>query len=241
MRFVFTSLFCLVVFGQISAQSTAYVFHGGLSMGFQRWANYFDRQPLFKTHAALSVESVNNDDDHTSIFAQIGYHVRGSATRLRFLQAVGGGVETISEEFRFNNLSLILGYKQKFPLGEKTKYFYYGGLRGDYTLSTNIDELGVSQNIYLAAYYPSIGAMNRWMVGASAGGGIEFPFSDLVGGQLTISVHPDFLLQYYRPAFGNLIDPFNPGQTIPVQELSIRNLSLEISFGIRLLRKVVYE
>lgn len=240
MRFVFSYLIFMLAFGQIRAQSTAFVVQGGMSMGFQRWDNSFDRQPLFKPHVALSIESVDNENDKTSVFAQIGYHTRGSATRLRFFQ--GAGTLTFSEEFQFNNIALILGGKQKYPLGQRSKYFYYGGIRGDYTLSTNIDELvSAKQNVQLAIFYPFIGAMNRWMFGVSAGGGIEFPFSDLIGGQVSISVHPDFLLQYNQPPIGNVIDPFNPGQTIAIPERSIRNLTLEITFGLRLLRKVVYE
>ena len=226
-------------FGQTTAQSTAYVFHGGLSVGFQKWDNSFDRQALYKYHGALSIESVNNDDDRSSIFAQFGYHIRGSATRFRFFFQ-GGGIDQFSEEFQFRNLSVILGAKQKYPLGERAKYFYYGGIRGDYTLSTNIDELGRS-NPYAPLYYPQVGFMNRWMAGASLGGGIEFPFSELIGGQIMLSVHPDFLLQYNQPAIPNVIDPFNPGQNTTIQERRIRNVSIELSFGLRLLRKVVYE
>lgn len=236
-------IFCfavLVAIGQpIQAQSTAFVLNGGLSVGLQKWDNSFDRQPLYKYHAALSIESVNNDNDNASIFAQFGYHIRGSATRFRFFYQ-GGGIDQFSEEFIFRNLSLILGGKQKFPLGVRSKYFYYGGVRGDYTLSTNIDELGAS-NIYARIYYPQVGFMRRWMAGVSLGGGIEFPFSELIGGQLMLSVHPDFLYQYDQPAIPNVINPLYPGQTTTIQERRIRNVTVELSFGLRLLRKVVYE
>ncbi len=225
--------------GQTLSQSTAYVLLGGPSVGFQKWDNSFDRQALYKYHAALSIESVNNEEDNSSVFAQIGYHVRGSATRFRFFFQ-GGGIDQFSEEFQFRNISLILGAKQKYPLGARGKYFYYGGIRGDYTLNTNIDELGTS-NPYAPLYYPQVGFMNRWMAGASLGGGIEFPFSELIGGQLMLSVHPDFLLQYNQPAIPNVIDPFNPGQNTTIGERRIRNVTIELSFGLRLIRKVIYE
>lgn len=234
------------VFGQMHAQSTAFVFNGGLSVGFQKWDNSFDRQPLYKYHAALTIESVNNENDNGSIFAQFGYHIRGSATRFRFF-FTGGGINTYSEEFQFRNLSLILGGKQKFPLGEKSKYFYYGGIRGDYTLNTNIDELYESaisnNNPYAVRYYPFIGSMKRWIVGASLGGGLEVPFSDLIGGQLTLSVHPDFTFQYQQPSFsGNGPDPFTGTITaFSIPERQMRNITIELSLGLRLLRKVVYE
>ncbi len=223
----------------MQAQSTAFVFQGGLSVGFQKWDNSFDRQPLYKYHAALAIESVNNDNDNASVFAQIGYHVRGSATRFRFFYQ-GGGIDQFSEEFQFRNISLILGGKQKYPLGARSKYFWYGGIRGDYTLNTNIDELGQS-NPYAPLYYPQVGFMNRWLVGVSMGGGLELPLSELIGGQLTFSVHPDFLYQYDQPSIPNIIDPFNPGQNTTIRERRIRNVTLELSLGLRLLRKVVYE
>ena len=239
MRFVFGFLFSCLVFGQTAAQSTAFVLQGGLTVGFQKWDNSFDRQPLYKFHGALSVESVDNDNDNISIFAQLGYHIRGSATRFRFYFQ-GGGIDQFSEQFQFRNLSMVLGGKQKFQLGERSKYFYFAGIRGDYTLNTNIDELGIS-NPYAPLYYPQVGFMNRWMVGVSIGGGLEIPFSELVGAQLMLSVHPDFLYQYNQPAIPNVIDPNNPGQNITIRERQIRNLSIELSLGLRLLRKVVYE
>lgn len=239
MRFVCCLLALTILSGRLGAQSTAFVFNGGLSVGFQKWDNSFDRQPLYKYHAALAIESVNNEDDNASIFAQIGYHLRGSATRFRFYYQ-GGGIDQFSEEFIFRNFSLILGGKQKFPLGTSSKYFYYGGIRGDYTFSTNIDELGAS-NIYARIYYPQVGFTNRWTVGVSVGGGLEFPFSELVGGQLALSVHPDFLYQYDQPSIPNVIDPLNPGQNTTLQARRIRNITIEISLGLRLLRKVVYE
>ncbi len=236
---VLAVIFCYV--GSLSAQSTAFVVGGGPSMGFQRWDNSFDRQPLFKYHAALAIESVDNTDDRGSVFAQIGYHVRGSANRFTFFQGVGSPLVVYTEEFQFRNIALILGAKQKFPWGERSKYFYSIGLRGEYTLSTNLGELVGNQNPAIQIYYPFEGAVNRWIAGASIGGGVEFPFSELVGGQLMLSVHPDFLLQYNQPPIENVIDPLNPGQRIRIPERRIRNVTLELSLGIRLLRKVVYE
>lgn len=233
-----------VFFGQTSAQSTAYVFKGGLSLGSQKWDNS-ERQLLFAWHGALAIESVDNDADRASLFMQIGYHVRGSATRFRFFDFNGFPGGQFSQGFRFNNISLILGAKQKFPLGVNgARYFYYGGLRGDYTLSTNVDELA-DGNPCAISVYPFIGGVQRWMAGASVGGGIEFKFSELVGGQLELSVHPDFTNQYRQPP-ANITLPgdctFN-GQPMQVSlpERKIRNTTLELTLGIRLLKKVIYE
>jgi len=239
MRIVFSFLLTTILVNQMTAQSTAFVFNVGPSLGFQKWENGGDRQILFAYHANMAVESVNNDDDNASFFAQFGYHVKGSANRLRFFYP-GGDVETFQEEFRYNNLSLLLGVKMKYPLGNtgRQRYFYFGGIRGDYTLSTNIDELS-GGNPYLYYYYPQIGAMNRWMAGLSAGGGWQFEFSELVGGQITLSINPDLTPQINQPP-ATILDPNNPGQTITIPAQKVRNTTIEISFGLRLLRKVVY-
>ncbi|MBK7935875.1 MAG: hypothetical protein IPJ82_01720 [Lewinellaceae bacterium] len=235
-RLVFAVLLLPAFFGRITAQSTAYIFNAGPSVGFQKWDNGGDRQLLFKYHASIAVESVDNEDDRNSLFAQFGYHIKGSANRYRFLFQ-GGGIDAFTEEFRYNNLSLLLGAKQKFPLGAtgRTRYFYFGGIRGDYTLSTNIDELA-AQNVYAAAYYPQVGAMSRWMVGVSVGGGLQFEFSELVGAQVCLSINPDITSQINQPP-GVVTDPFNPGQNITIGAKRVRNTTVELSLGLRLLKK----
>lgn len=223
------------------AQSTAYVIQAGPTVGIQKWDNSFDREPLFKYHVALAIETVDNEEDRSALFMQLGYHIKGSANRFSFLQSGGGGLQVFTEEFRFNNISFLLGAKGKYPIdaGGKTRYFYFGGIRTDYTLNTNIDELA-SRSPYLAIYYPQIGFVNRWMFGVSAGGGLEFKFSELIGGQVTLSVNPDLTNQYRQPPLPNVIDPYNPGQSITISERRIRNTTLELSVGLRLLRKVEY-
>jgi len=219
-RAVFITLLFCAFWGQISGQSTAYVFKGGLSLGSQKWDNS-ERQLLFAWHAALSIESVDDENDQASLFAQLGYHVRGSATRFRFNNFNGFPGGSFSEGFRFNNISLVLGAKQKFPMGAdgQNRLYYFGGIRGDYTLST-------------------IG-------GVSAGGGFEFKLGELVGGELQLAVHPDFTLQYRQPP-GEINLPGKctiDGKPLRISlpERKIRNTTVELSLGIRLLKKVVYE
>lgn len=240
-RFVFAFIAIAVCFGQITAQSTAFVFQGGLTTGLQKWDNSFSRQPLFAYHGAIAIESVNNDEDKSSVFMQFGYHVKGSATRFRYYNINSGFPSgTFSQRFEFRNLSLVLGAKQKFPLGSsgRTRYYYFGGLRGDYTLSTNIDELAATQYSYGA--YPLIGFMNRWMVGVSAGGGLEFNLNEVLGGEIKLSINPDFTLQYNQPSLTTGYNNPYSGGPLVIQERRIRNTTVEVSFGVRLLRKVVY-
>ena len=243
-RLLSIATFVFLVFGRIYAQSTAYVFNFGPTAGLQKWDNDAGREPLFQYHASLAMESINNEDDRASFFMQIGYHVKGSANRFRYNNIVSGFPSggTVTERFKFNNISLVLGAKQRFDLGAsgRSRYFYFGGLRGDYTYSTNIDNISSASNTCNPAAYPHIGGLRRWIAGFSAGGGIEFAFSELVGGQIQLSVNPDVTPQYRQNPILNVIDLCNPGNVYNIQERRIRNTTVELSIGLRLLKKVVY-
>jgi hypothetical protein len=223
------------------AQSQVFLINAGPTIGSQRWNNGGDNSPLFQYHFALGVESLNNEDDRSAVFAQLGYHVKGSSLRFRFFDLSGGAFNTI-ERFKFNNLSLLLGAKSKKPLGAgESKFFYFGGIRGDYTISTNIDEIGGDPllNPGIRFLYPSIGFMRRFMFGASAGVGIQVPIRDLIGAEIRLSVNPDFTPQYNQPPLVDVIDPFNPGQNFTIEERQIRNTTIEISVALRLIREVI--
>ncbi|MBP6812833.1 MAG: hypothetical protein KA138_14995, partial [Saprospiraceae bacterium] len=71
-------------------------------------------------------------------------------------------------------------------------------------------------------------------------GGMEFMFSELVGGQIQLSVNPDVTPQYRQNAIPNVIDLCNPGSVYNIEERRIRNTTVELSIGLRLLKKVVY-
>jgi opacity protein-like surface antigen len=229
-------------FGPIRAQSTAFVFNFGPSAGLQKWDNSQGREPLFQYHASVALETINNEDDRASFVMQLGYHVKGSATRFRYFNINSGFPGgTYTERFKFNNISLMLGAKQRYDFGNAgtAKYFYFGGLRGDYTLNTNVDNLPNASNNCNPAAYPLMGGVQRWMVGFSVGGGMEFAFSELVGAQLQLSVNPDVTPQYRQNAIPNVIDICNPGTIYSIPERRIRNTTVELSLGLRLLRKVI--
>jgi hypothetical protein len=244
MRINLTLFFQLLLLIGLSAQSTVFVFQGGPTLGTQRW-NGFDNGALLQWHGALSIESMNNDDDRSSVFAQLGYHVKGSSQRF-FVQNLGSGnFFQQRDRFKFNNVSLILGAKMRKPIGppdQGLRYYYFIGLRGDYTVSTNLASLREQYQVGAAIYniYPFEGAVRRWIGGASLGGGIEFKLSDLVGGELKLSLHPDFTLQYRQPAIANVITGGQPGLPTTIGERNIRNTALELGVGLRLLRKVEY-
>ncbi len=236
-------LFIIFVFqakNMLWAQSTAYVIHAGPSFGTQRWDNGSDRQIMYGRHLAIAFETLDDAENKSALLAQFGYHVKGSATRFNVVNANGGIFNTFSESFRYNIISSLFAAKQKYQLGqnENNRYFYYGGLRVDYVLSNNVDDLA-ARNPFLAIYYPQVGALNRWTFGVSVGGGMEFMFRELIGGQLTFTLAPDLTNLYNQPPITNVRDPWGgPGQNITISQRRIRNTTLELSLAVRLIKKV---
>lgn len=226
----------------IQAQGYAFGVKGGLTIGTQNWSG-LEQDPLVKYHGIAFIESLS-DDNEFAIFAQLGYHIKGSAQRNRRFTSVitGNIVQPKAKEFLFNNLSLTLGGKQKFNFSGSTKVYYGFGIRLDYTLSTNLDEY-TDFNLRNPAYaiYPfdEPTFINEFNYGVYLGGGFEIPFGELTGMVLEFSVNPDFSLQYRQPPIPNVTDPYT-GNERTLQERKIRNLTFEVTAGFRFLNKIEY-
>jgi len=217
---------------------------GGPTIGLQQWEG-FEQDPLFKYHGIAFIESLT-EENAFAVCAQLGYHLKGSAFRGRLIETYNGQpFRPAAQEFIFKNLSLMAGAKQKFPLGganANNKVYYLLGVRLDYTLGTNLDK-----------YLPLIEANPTWAsfpiddkqlireinYGISLGGGVEIPFSELVGVLLEFTVNPDFSYQYEQPELRNVTDPYT-GNSRDLPERRIRNLTFELTAGFRFLRKVEY-
>ncbi len=214
---------------------------GGLTIAQQEW-NDFERDPLFAYHGAVFIESLP-ESARFSLLAQLGYHVKGSTIRYRFLGTGGDIFTPPAESFEFYNLSLMAGAKQVFNIMGNSGVYYLLGLRLDYTLDTNLDAYGplIDNNPQFAGYYPidSYDLIRRFNYGFTAGGGLQFPFSEFVGMNLELRVNPDFSVQYQQPAISNVTNPYN-NQPTTLPERQIRNLTFELSLGLRLLRKIEY-
>lgn len=233
------SLVC--IFSLTAQGGSAFGVKGGLSVGFQNW-NDFQQDPLFAYHGAIYTETYGEEEPF-AIYAQIGYHVRGSAIRNRNFVSLTTGqpFRLNTRAFQFNNISLQLGGKRKYPFGTGFNQVYYLlGLRGEYTISTNLEEYqDFNERNPAYSIYPFPEGVQRFNYGVSVGGGYEFMFQELVGGFVELSVHPDFSRQYEQPPVSNVLDPYT-GQSRTIPERIIRNVSFEVSVGIRLIRKVEY-
>ncbi len=236
-----------MLFVAINAQGQSYAFgiKGGLTSGFQRWDNSFSaRDPLYRYHGIAFIETADEGSPF-SLFAQAGYHIKGSAIRTyptKVSTPTGfQDVPGFTIPFEFHNASLTLGAKQRVGSGASDLY-YLLGVRGDYTLSTNLDEVASdNKGIYLGIL-PFDAFVTKFNYGITLGGGIQFDFSEYVATFLELTVNPDFSKQYRQPAIPNVSNP-NPNSSnslITIPERQISNTTIELTLGFRFLHKIVY-
>lgn len=204
---------------------------GGMVLGFQNWNN-FQRDPLFAYCGDVFIESLD-PNRKGSLFASIGYHVRGSAVRVINNNA---GFR-YSQGFRFNNLSLMVGAKKKFRKTGNWDSFYHIGIRGEYNLGTDFGERGA--NLQTAGFFPFEELTNKFTYGISGGAGVEYFMSEFVSPFVEFTISPDLSFQYKQGAIGNVTNPYT-GQATTLPEREIRNLSIELTVGFKFLRKVIY-
>jgi hypothetical protein len=240
-------LFLVILAGgsnQVLAQGFAWGLKGGLTTGYQQWdqSSFSSRGPLYAWHGIAFIESLE-EAGVFSLFAQAGYHVKGSSIRTYSFQSGSIFRPVYSIPFKFNNASLILGGKQRKPLGNQ--YWYYLlGVRGDYTVSTKLRPDNVDPNDrYFALLYPFDAFVRKFNYGVTVGGGLELKLGDLIGTMIELTVNPDFSLQYQQPSIPNVPNPnvIGGSTTITLPERRIRNLTIELTLGFRFLNQVVYE
>jgi len=225
---------------------TAFGIKAGPSIGFQSWNNS-ETELLFRYHGSAYVETYSPDAAN-SLFAEIGYHIRGGAQRLRggAFQAFNStriiNIPTQSYPYEFRNAALSLGAKQRFSSNNYRSFYYMLGVRGEYTINTNLDEYHVEDDplVEFNLIHPFPGTnVRRWNYGITAGAGVEFMFAELVGGLVEFKISPDLSQQYFQPAF-SYTSNINGQQVRTIGERRIRNVSLELSVGFRFLRIVEY-
>jgi len=125
--FIFSSICSLG-----SAQSFYFGPKAGPTIGLQQWNN-FERDPLLAYHGAFMIESFD-ESNLGSLYASIGYHIRGSSIRtFNSLTLLGN-----NNPFKFRNVSLQAGVKKKLKKGAKNSPYYLFGVRVEYTVSTNL-------------------------------------------------------------------------------------------------------
>lgn len=213
---------------------------GGLTVGTQNWGS-FEREPLIGYHGDLFIESLP-ELGQFSLWAQLGYHQRGSSLQRQIGATITGQVfQTPAQSFIFENIVLGLGGKQVFAYLGAADAYWLLGLRAEYNIDTNLDEFDRISDFAQRRFFPfeSYDFINRFVFGVSVGAGISFPIGEGADVLLELNIQPDFTLQYNQPEIGNVINPFTTvPTTIPARQ--IRNISIELSAGFRFRRRVIY-
>jgi len=235
MRVIYLSLMfiCFLSSSAISQDEVGGFFFGpklGPTIGSQNWDGS-ERRAMLNYHGAVFIESID-PEFKGSLMAQLGYHSRGSS--LNFFSQ--GGAFSSRQSYVFNNLSLMLAAKKRLLTNSLKTPYYFVGVRVEYQLKNNLKEI---QERYSSPFYPVPEFVNDLTYGISFGGGIEFLGSDYIQPAIELNISPDLSFQYQSPAIPNVINPYN-GQSTTLPERKIRNITIEISFSIRFLRKIVY-
>lgn len=200
---------------------------GGIGLNMQRWNN-FERDILFTP--LIDVFSESNDDPLNKLYASLGYHTRGSTVR-------GFGFNSYNP-YKFNNLVLEVGGKRMMSTDKTYNGYYMLGLRAEYTLSTNLDQVGTT-NIYnlVSDVY-----VRKFNYGVTLGGGFEMAWGTNRVLFIEASVNPDLSKQYEQTESLTIENPNptpNPITTNPfitIQPQEVRNVSLEIKIGVKFAR-----
>lgn len=242
MRHIFLFLFFSLSLTYVQAQDNTENVSGfhfgpklGLSLGTQNWDG-FERRPMANYHFAMFVESLD-PDLKGSLYAQLGYHARGSGLRLQIGNL--GGVFT-NQAFIYRNISLALGVKKRIVTSSLSTPYYFVGIRGEYNVNNNLKEVRDEFSIGASnLFYPFEVFVRDITYGISFGGGFEFYGGDFVQPAIEFNFSPDLSFQYMSEEVGSVINPFN-GQPVNLPARNIRNVTFEVSLVLRFLRQVVY-
>lgn len=216
---------------------------GGLSLGSQDWSN-IETELNLGFHGDLFLETIGADR-RFSFWGNLGYHQRGSRiSRRRVITFQGNGFTLPADNFEFNNVVLAVGGKSVFGYAGPADLYYLLGLRAEYNLSTNLseyDRLVASQGVAIRNDYPidSYEFINRFVYGVTAGAGANMLLGESLSGFVELTAHPDLSFQYNQGTIPNVVNPSGPGNT-SIPERAIRNFSIELSVGLRFLRKYTY-
>lgn len=217
------------------AQSYWFGAKGGFAMNNQSWGKGtsslgINRSPLFSFNGDFFLESFDGDKKG-ALYAQLGYHTRGSAIRYYSTQY---DFKTHTK-YRFNNIVLELGAKKTLDLGDSDFDTYFIlGIRGEYTVGSNLGKI-VSVGELISPDY-----IRKINYGVTFGGGFERPATEFSNVFLEFSIQPDLSFQYEQFPIDNIRNPWIPNERINLPLTQVRNLSVEAKVGIKFLRKVIY-
>lgn len=238
-KVLFLSFLLSVISNFAISQSYYFGIKAGTSIGYQKWESY-NQGTLATFHIATFWESYSEDNPNNALYAQFGYHNRGSALRGAGFYYNNEYYRMPTQKFIFSNLSLGIGAKKRHELNKKSNYFYSFGLRGEYNIKNNLNEY-IEVNRYISSpYFPDNAFVKKFVYGATVGGGFEYVFSELIEGLFEISINPDLSDQYDQPELYSVFNPYEPSNPQSLKRRRIKNTTVEVTFGLRFMRKVIY-
>jgi len=201
---------------------TYFAIKGGLSINNQNWERQITTDLLFTPSFDMMAESYDSGSA-SRVYAQLGFHQRGSA--------LGGFGFRRFASYKFNNVVLELGGRRMALDGEKWDGYYMLGLRGEYTLSTNLSETSNTSvfNLVIDDY------VRKFNYGVTIGGGFEYDLGDYKQIFVEVVFSPDLSAQYDQPYEFTVINPFpvvgGSTENITISPQKVRNYSLELKVG----------
>ncbi len=216
-----SSVFFILLSYSLLGQGYSWGAKIGGSINKQKW-NGFERELLPSPHIDFFTETY--DGSLNRFYASVGYHTRGSA--------IGAGIfgngTRLFKAYRFHNAVAQIGGKRMIPRSDVLSGYYVLGLRGEYTFATNLEKESSLGFLPL-----SNGYVKRFLYGVTIGGGFEYQWKDDKLIFLEVNFNPDLSKQYEQLVILQYTDSFGQKRTLPTQE--VRNISLELSVGIRFL------
>ncbi len=235
------------------AGSTQKTITQGYVWGIKAGPSYMKQRGHYRTagsafgwHADLFYDSYNSTSPN-SLYFQLGYHERGAGLTRFYL----GNLQNLqlprlrldNPKFLYRNAALETGIKKRYELGDRWKGYLGFGLRGEYTFDTNLDKYAAFNEEYKAPIYPAENFVKHYQYGFTILCGAEFTiWEEQYEGFTELRINQDLSNQYFQPTLpgAGFRDPYT-GELHDLNEIGARNLTIELSFGLRIFRVYEYE
>ena len=197
------------------------------SPGFstQKWNNS-SRDALLTIGGDFFMSIYGENDETNVYYAKAGYHQRGSSVNISSFS----GLVNNRLKYVFHNVTIGAGVQKHLTEKFNLPFYYLLGVRLEYTVATNLE----SFRKFNSPFYPHKNFVNKFNYGLDFGGGFVFHFLEGYDVFLELLISPDFSLQYEQDPIKNVINPYHPAQTIDLGKRQVRNLSFELSVGLRM-------
>src|SRR5689334_23380894 len=115
----------MALLSSMCAQGSVFGIMAGPSLSSQK-VNGFQRDPFVRYHALVFLESTSEISPN-SLYARLGYHIKGSAVNVQRYYDIDNMEHAASSySMEFHNISFSLGVKQRREFGQKHISYGFG-------------------------------------------------------------------------------------------------------------------